>query len=183
MVSLTNYGNIGTNNSFGLNLFGSVNIQKKFAVSGSFNLYTYHPQVYPNYNIFLNPGIFYQYNGLMSGSYKFNKGVAVETVYSFQSKVRTFQGTTSNLNILNVGIKKAILKQKGTIGLVAVNPFHNKWNFTDYIHTSAIIQYNNFSTPFRSFNLNFVYRFGKLKMKPANQRGVNNDDLKEGQGD
>jgi len=178
-VSLTRYGNIGFINSVGFNLFNSVNLGKKVSLRSSFNAYTYHPQVKAEYNSFLNPGTFFQYNGFAGITCKLPSELSLETFYSFQSKERTFQGTTANLNVWSIGVKKNIFKQQGSIGIAVVNLMRNNWDFTDYISTSAITQYNNFSTPFRSFNFNASYKFGSNPTKSAARRGVNNNDLKE----
>jgi outer membrane receptor protein involved in Fe transport len=178
MVILTNYNNIGVNNSFGLNLFGSLNFIKKLNIRGSFDLYSFQAKVDSEYKAYLNPGTFLLYDGFVSGSYQVLKNVVMESTYSFQSKRRTFQGTTSNLNVYSFGIRKTLFKGNGTIGLYAVNIFKDDWNFTNSINTPEIVQYRNLATPFRSFNLKFSYKFGNIKIKSLTQRGVNNDDLK-----
>ncbi len=178
MVTLTDYGNIGKNKSFGLNVYSSLDFSNGLSLSGSLDLYTYHPEVKPGYDVYVNSGTFLLHNGFVSASYKFPKKLRVEANYNFQSKWRTFQGTGANLNVLNIGVKKDILKGKGSIGVVAVNIFEDKWNFTNAIHTPYIVQYRNLSTPFRSFNLNLSYKFGNFNIKAADERGVNNDDLK-----
>ena len=177
-VALTNFDNIGVNNSFGLNIFGSLNFIKKLNIRGSLDLYTYRVDIDPLYKMYLNPGTFLLYDGFASASYQFPKNIAMEANYSFQSKRRTFQGTTYNLNIFTIGARKTIFKGNGSIGVNAMNIFHDKWNFTNNINTPQIVQYRDLATPFRSFNLKLSYKFGNMKMKAPQKRGVNNDDLK-----
>lgn len=178
MVTLTNYGNIGKNRSVGLNVYSSLDFPNGFRLSGSLDLYTYHPEVKDGYDVYVNSGTFLMHNGFVSASYNYRKKLHIEANYSFQSRWRTFQGTAANLNVLNIGVKRDILKGKGSIGVVAVNIFKDNWNFTNEIRTPNIVQYRDLSTPFRSFNLNFSYKFGNVSIKAANKRGVKNDDLK-----
>lgn len=178
MVALTNFGNIGSNKSFGLSVYGTVDLPFGLSLRGNMDMYSYDPSVKPGYETYLNAGTFLMYNGYVSASYNFKKKIYFESSYSFQSKWRTFQGVNANLNVLNIGVKKNILKNKGSIGFVVVNLFKDKWDFTNSINTPYLVQYRNLSTPFRSFNLNFSYKIGNFKMKNPEQRGVSNDDLK-----
>lgn len=177
MVTITNYGNIGTNNSFGLNLFTSVDVTQGINIRSSVNFYTYSPKVDTGYNILTKVGTSLLYDGFFGATYKYKK-ISIETTFNFESKWRTIQGTTANLNVYNIGIKREAFKGKGSIGVVIVNAFQDKWNFTNEINTPDLVSYRNLATPFRSINLNISYRFGNFGIKMLTQRGVNNADLK-----
>jgi outer membrane receptor protein involved in Fe transport len=178
MVAVTNYDNIGVNNSFGLNLFGSLNFIKNLNIRASLDLYTYRVTADSLYKPYLNQGTFLLYDGFAGATYQFPKNIFMEANYSFQSKRRTFQGTTYNLNIFTIGAKKTLFKGNGSIGVYAMNIFQENWHFNNNIHTPALVQYRDLATPFRSFNLKLSYKFGNMKMKAPQKRGVNNDDLK-----
>lgn len=177
MVTLTSYGNIGTNNSFGLNLFASVDLTEGINIRSSVNFYTYNPKVDTGYHILIEGGTSLLYDGFCGVTYK-HKKISIETTFNFESKWRTIQGTTANLNVYNIGIKREAFKGKGSIGVVVVNAFQDKWNFTNEINRPDLVSYRNLVTPFRSINLNISYRFGNFGIKTLTKRGVNNGDLK-----
>lgn len=179
VIALSSFENIGYNNAFGVDVFSGVSIRKNLELRGSINVFTYSPRVYPEFDNYLNSGTFLQHSGFASASYKLSGKTRFEAFYSFQSKVRTFQGTRANLNILNLAIKRDIFKDNGAISFVVVNPFENKWDFTDRIQTAQITRYNNLSVPFRSFNLKCSCKFGNGQAKASKKRGVINDDLKK----
>lgn len=82
-----------------------------------------------------------------------------------------------------LGIKKEIMDKKATIGLSATDPFTENKKFKSEINTPNYSQTNRMVLPFRSFGVTFSYNFGKTdaKNKARKQRGIKNDDQKEGE--
>lgn len=181
-VSRTNYANIGNTNSFGSSLFGSVTLAEIITLRGSVNLFTYKPQVS---NLFQgNPAdnTYIQYNVFLSGGVKLPKGFSAETFMVQNSPRRTFQGVNPSFSIYNFGLKKEILKKKGTIGLTVVQPFSENLNFNTQINSGSLIQSSQFAVPIRSVGINFSWNFGKMTYgQPRKKKGVNNDDLMQGE--
>jgi hypothetical protein len=71
------------------------------------------------------------------------------------------------------------MKKKGSIFFGANNPYHKYRSFNSTTRDPSFYQTSNSQIPFRSFNIGFNYRFGKLKAEiKKNQRGINNDDTK-----
>jgi outer membrane receptor protein involved in Fe transport len=185
-VSRTQYANIGTNNSFGTSVSGSVTLAKIVTLRGSVNAYTYKPKVYEEFLSSTNPitSTYVQYNVFVSGGVKLPGGFAAETFLVQNSPRRTFQGETPSFSIWNIGMKKEILKKKGTIGLTVVQPFSKNLEFNSQIRTATITQNSQFAVPIRSVGINFSWNFGKMNygQTPKKKKGINNDDLKEGEG-
>jgi hypothetical protein len=122
------------------------------------------------------------YNAFVSGSVTLPKGFIIESFVILNSPRRTFQGENAGFNMWITGLKKEILKKKGSIGLTFVDPFNERKNFKSNLTGANFTQKTNFSIPFRSFGANFSWRFGKLKASaPAKKKGVTNDDLKQGE--
>ncbi len=73
------------------------------------------------------------------------------------------------------------MNKKASIGLNVLSPFKNSLSFKQNISSPGLTQTSNFEFPFRSFGLTFSYSFGKTTFgAPKAAKGVNNDDLKQG---
>ncbi|NCD70965.1 TonB-dependent receptor domain-containing protein [Mucilaginibacter agri] len=181
-VSLTNYLNVGNNNSVGVTFFGSTDLFKILTIRGNVNAFTYNPQV----NSSLQQGsqsTYVQYNAFISGTVKLNKTLSAETFLIQNSARRTFQGTNPSFNLWVIGVKQDVWKKRGTIGLNITQPLNDYKDFTSNINSGPLMQTSKFSVPFRSFGVSFAYNFGKMNygpQMPKKKRGVDNDDLKQG---
>ncbi len=179
--SRTTFRNVGSNNSFGFNFFGQINPVKPLTFRGNFNVFTYDINANSGFTV-SNTNTQLIYNAFLMGSYVFPKGLTFETFLITNSPRRTSQGRNPSFNMWNLGLKKEIMKKKGSIGLTIIDPFNENKNFRQNISGADFVQTSNFSVPFRSFGTSFSYRFGKLSMQaPKKKRGVTNDDLKQGE--
>jgi outer membrane receptor protein involved in Fe transport len=181
--SRTTFRNVGNNNSVGFNFFGQINPVKPLTLRGNFNVFTY--DINTNNTVVVantNSNTQLIYNAFLMASYVFPKGLTFETFLITNSPRRTSQGRNPSFNMWNLGLKKEIMKKKGSIGLTIIDPFNENKNFRSNIVGADFTQTSNFSVPFRSFGTSFSYRFGKLTMQaPRKKRGVTNDDLKQGE--
>ncbi len=183
-ISLTTFRNIGSNNSFGMNLFGSVNPITKLTLRGNINMYTY--DIAPSQtSLSLTSAqnkTYMMYNAFISASLVLKGGFSAETFFILNSVRRTAQGTNPTFNMWNLGFKKEILKKKGSIGINMIDPFNENKNFRSAVNGQNFRQTSNVSVPFRSIGVNFSWSFGKINFQsqPKKKRGVNNDDLKQG---
>ncbi len=103
------------------------------------------------------------------------------------SPKRTIQGTTPTFNLWILGVKKEFWNKKASLGVNAWDPFTENKAFNTNIKGNGYTQFSNTEFPFRSFGISFSYAFGKVKFanemeKNPNEKkkGVNNDDLKQG---
>jgi ferric enterobactin receptor len=182
-ISLTTFDNVGKNNSFGFNFFGSVNPVKSLTLRGNFNVNSYDIKLNAvNSEISASENkVYLMYNAFLSATYLFPKGITFETFLITNSPRRTFQGKNPSFNMWNLGVKKELFKKKGSIGLNVIDPFNDRKNFKTEIKNPEFTQSSNFSIPFRSVGVNFSWRFGTLKVNQNPKRGVKNDDLKQGE--
>jgi outer membrane receptor protein involved in Fe transport len=179
--SKTTFRNVGNNNSVGFNFFGQINPIKPLTFRGNFNVFTYDINANSGF-VVTNNNTQLIYNAFIMGSYVFPKGLTFETFLITNSPRQTSQGRNPSFNMWNLGLKKEIMKKKGSIGLTIIDPFNENKNFRQSIAGADFVQRSNFSVPFRSFGASFSYRFGKLTMQaPKKKRGVTNDDLKQGE--
>ena len=181
-VNVQTFNNVGTNNSFGMNLFGSVNPIQKLTLRGNLNVNTYNINTQPLLSSLNNDDTHILYNAFISGSMNFKGGFIAETFLIVNSARRTSQGTNAGFNMWNIGFKKEVLKKKGSIGLTIIDPLNENKNFKSNIAGADFTQSSNFSIPFRSVGVNFSWQFGKMNFnqQPRKKR-LSNDDLKQGE--
>lgn len=179
--SLTTYQNVGSNNSYGFNFFGSVNPVKPLTLRGNFNVNSYDINLNAQNSGVTSIGnqTFFMYNAFVSGTYLFSKGLTFETFLIANSPRRTFQGKNPGFNMWSLSLKKELFAKKGSIGINVIDPFNERKNFKSEINNANFTQRSNFSIPFRSVGVNFSWKFGSLKVNTKPKKGVKNDDLKQ----
>lgn len=180
-TSQATFKNAGDNYSYGMNAFSSVNLSKKWTLRGNVNIGSYNTKSDLTQENF-SAGI--QYNAFIMSSFDFKtKGLKADLFGIFNSPRRSLQGTTPSFSMYSIGLKKEILKKKGTLGFNTVTPFNRYRAFKSSIQGDNFIQESNFKIPFASFGVNFSYQWGKMNFNaPQKKRGVKNDDLKQGDG-
>jgi outer membrane receptor protein involved in Fe transport len=184
-ILLSTYQNIGSNNSFGSSFFGSINPIKILTIRGSINAYTYKPDPSGVFQLQQSQnGTYISYNAFLSGSVDLSNGFAAESFVILNSPKRTIQGTTPSFSLWIMGVKKTFWDKKASIGLNTFDPFQEDKAFNTNIQGKGFTQFSNTEFPFRSFGVSFSYRFGKVKFSDQDptqkKKGVNNDDLKQG---
>ncbi|MEO1451950.1 MAG: outer membrane beta-barrel family protein, partial [Bacteroidota bacterium] len=177
--SVGTYLNVGTNQSIGLDVFSSWTIKKIWTLRGGFNLYTYDATGVINGKQVSNTGFLYRINANSSLQLKY--GLRLEAFGFFNSPRITLQGTRQAFSIYNFGIKKSLWKKKGSIGATVTQPFSRFQNFGSELNGIDFYQSTDFLFPFRSFGVNFSYRFGKQTFKRRRRSKVRNDDQKAGE--
>lgn len=180
-VNRTNYYNVGQNNSLGVSFFGSVTPIKALTLRGSINSYTYNPSASGAFAAQqTSNGTYILYNVFANGTLTLKGGFAAETFAILNSPRRTIQGTNPSFGFIGFGMKKEILKKKATIGFNTLSPYKKAIDFNQSINGAHLTQTSKTAFPFRSFGLTFSYNFGKINFNPQNKKGINNDDLKQG---
>ena len=182
-ISLTTFQNVGSNNSFGFNFFGSINPIKKLTFRANLNTYSYDINLGSSSAGITSAAdkVYFMYNGYFNATWVLPQDYTFETFLIANSPRITFQGKNPAFNMWNLALKKDLFKKKGSIGLTVIDPFNGRKNFRTKINNSQFNQSSNFSLPFRSVGVSFSYKFGQLKIQES-KKGVKNDDLKVGEG-
>jgi outer membrane receptor protein involved in Fe transport len=175
-VSENSYYNIGTNNSFGVNLFGSKSINR-FTLRGGGNVNTYNYASSDPEVIVSNPFGFV-YLATLNGSYSFPFDLKIDAFGFFRSSERTIQGTQPSFSIFGMGFKKDFPKLKASVGLRVIEPFFENKVFESKQRGNGFYQESSFSIPFRSIGFNLEYKFGEVKFKER-KSAIKNQDLKQ----
>jgi len=161
-VSVTTRENIGREDNIGVNVFASIPFTKKINlrtnISG-FQRYITNGAL-PGNNV---QGFNYRIN--INGSYEISKTFIVEVFGNFNSPRVNAQGTLPSFTTYNFALRKQFFNKKASIAVTATNPFNEyieqKTNLTGVNFTL----YNVRDLPYRSFGINFTYKFGKLEFK------------------
>ncbi|HJP62333.1 MAG TPA: outer membrane beta-barrel protein, partial [Mucilaginibacter sp.] len=93
---------------------------------------------------------------------------------------RTIQGSSPSFSLFGMGVRKQFMNKKASIGINALQPFAKYKYFNTNTQSAGLSQTSTFAFPFRSFGLTFSYSFGKVTFSNPQKKGVNNDDMKQG---
>jgi outer membrane receptor protein involved in Fe transport len=173
---LTTFINVGTSESYGVNVFGSYNPMPKWTLMSNVGFNSY--QVV-NRGEDLNTGTYLNYNVFFRSANSFKKGWNAELFGVVNSPRRTFQGKTDAMFFYGGAVKKEIMNKKGSIGINVLNPFNRDLNIKVVTQSKSSYQVQDIHYPLRSIGLNFSYNFGKLKF--TEKKKIKNDDIKQDQ--
>lgn len=161
-VNLSRSENIGLEKNTGINIFGDFQFVKGLNITT--NLFYYYRRIYnsinPNFNA-KSPN--YKIN--LNVKYEFTKTLVAEFFGNFSSARNEVQGKYPSYTSYSMAVRKKFWNTKGSLGLVANNPFAN------FIKQQTLISGPNFYSDFiryvpsRSFGISFNWRFGKLEFK------------------
>ena len=176
----TNYFNTGNNKSIGLNFFGSATILNNLTIRGSFDLYTYNMRTKLNEVDLVRDNLIYKYS--FNANLKLGNGYKAESRAFFRSPRQTIQGERPSFSMLSFGIKKDFKNKRGSIGIGMIEPFSKYKDFnTDIVGESengnSYSYTRDYKILFRSFNLSFKYKFGRVDYDPIKKKAeIFNDD-------
>lgn len=161
-VSVTTRENIGLEKSIGINAFGDLHLFGKLNVRTNFFVFRMHTLnlIDPSMTA---TSINYRVN--MNMSYQFSSTVTAEFFGNFHSARRQLQGIYPSFTSYSFAIRKQFWNKKGSLAFTTVNPFNEYVNQTTQLHGSNFNVTSVRKIPFRSFGLNFTWRFGKLEFK------------------
>ncbi len=174
---LMTFLNVGNNQTFGVNLFGSYSPVKNWNLMTNIGLNTYEVKD-PISNVSSGNHLNYNITGRTSVILK--KGWNTEAFMVINSPRRTFQGEGGGLKVYGAAIKKEIWNKMGSVGLNVLNPFARDLHIINRSKGNNFYQNVDVYYPIRTFGVNFSYKFGKLKFT-ENKGKVKNDDLKVGE--
>ena len=138
-----------------------------FAINSKFNLrtnimgmYRVIKSVYSDGSI---TGFMYRMN--LTATYVFSNSLSAEVFGNFNSPRINVQGIQPTFTTYNIAIRKLFWNKNASIAITATNPFDK------YVNQKTQLKGINFSStnllllPYRSFGLNFTYKFGKIEFK------------------
>jgi len=161
-VAVSTRQNIGLENNFGLNIFASVPVTSKIKLRSNISMFQRYiiNTIDANQNI---SGFNYRIN--MNATYQLNSKLSLEFFGNFNSSRVNAQGRMPSFTTYNFAFRKQLFHDKCSIAVTATNPFNK------YVDQKTTLNGTDFSLvsdrqlPYRSFGVNFTYKFGKLEFK------------------
>lgn len=178
-ITYTTYQNVGSDKNLGANISVNYPITKKLNLNVNGNFSYIFLRGYINGQLYSNHG-FQGYTFAYAG-YRITDTWRAGVNGGFYSANVLLQGKSNAYIFSSLSTSKDVLNKKGSIYISVSNPFSQYR--TNRSNTSDVDFYRNSvsQTPYRSVNIGFSYRFGKLKTEiKKNKRGIENDDLKGG---
>ena len=161
-VAVSTRENIGIEKNAGLSLFGNINFTKELNVRT--NVFAFYRHTINAIDTGYNSNSFnYRFN--VNASYQFTKTIAVEFFGNFNSARHQAQGTYPSFTTYSFAIRKQLWKKKCSVAFTANNPFNEYVNRRTTIFGPGFTVTNLQRIPFRSFGLNFTWKFGTLEFK------------------
>jgi outer membrane receptor protein involved in Fe transport len=183
-VSRTTYQNIGKEDTYGVNIFASINTSNKFSLSGGGNLYY---AVLNNNNpnpIYAAQNEGWVYSFHLFSNYNITKTWGLQLFSHYRGREVQLQGLRGGFAVYSLSLKRDFANKKGSVGFGAENFFNfNGFKIKSETVTPILIQNGTNVMNNISFRVNFSFRIGKMGFEqPKRRKSINNDDLK-GEGD
>ncbi|HEY0654490.1 MAG TPA: TonB-dependent receptor [Chryseosolibacter sp.] len=180
----TTYRNIGSENAYGASLFLGVNIGKLTLNGGGDVFYAMLDNNDPN-PIYAASNEGWAVNGRLFGSYNLDKGWGLQFFSFGRGRQVQLQGTQGSFYMYSIAVRKEFNEKRGSIGIGFENFAQSNIKIKTSLESSVLTQRSTNIMYNSGVRLNFSYRIGKMSMenRPRRRaRGINNDDLKEGDG-
>lgn len=178
----TTFQNIGEEDAYGVNVFGSIR-KGKLTLNGGIDAFYSILTNNVDDPLFRAENEGFVFNTRLFGSYKLTDKWTLQMFGFYRSQRVQLQGLSNPFYIYSLSINRNFKDKKGSIGIGA-NNFATPRNILDSeVDTPFLIQRNRRELQLLNFRLNFSYRIGKLTQRaPKKVKKVSNDDLKSGGG-
>jgi|SRR5450432_228865 len=169
-VSVNTPQNIGTETNIGMSLFADLHLVTKFSLRSNFFIFHRHIE-----NA-IDPGLnseSWNYRFNINLTYNFTNNLGAEFFGNFNSPRNELQGKYPSFTSYTFAIRQQLWKKKGSIAITTNNPFNEYVVQTTQITGIGFTTTSTRKIPFRSFGINFTWKFGKLEFKK--EKPVNTD--------
>ena len=161
-VSVSTPMNVGSENNYGLNIYGSVPLGRKLNLRTNLSFFdryittgTLGGQSVTSFNYRLN----------LNATYQLSNTFVLEFFGNFNSARNEIQGRYPSFTSYNFAFRKQFWNKKGSLAFTATNPFANAVDQATAVKGANFILNSLRQVPYRSFGLNFTWKFGKLEFK------------------
>jgi outer membrane receptor protein involved in Fe transport len=183
---ITTFQNIGSQRSYGTNVFGNINLTQNWTVNGGIDLFYSFLEgrttgldgtSLPITNSGLN------LSGRLMSQLQLPKGWGIQAFSFFRGSMVQLQGTQSGFKMYSLAVKKEFANKRGSIGLAGEN-FLTKGMLIRSASTSPVFSQNStMHLMNQGAKVTFSYKIGKMSFDAPRRktRSVSNDDVKGGE--
>ena len=169
-VTVSSRQNIGTEKNLGMNIFTDLRIISKMSIRT--NLSFFHRDIINAIDKGYNSSSFnYRFN--LNTSYQFSSTLAGEFFGNFNSARNEAQGKYPSFTNYSFALRKQLWNKNGSLAFTASNPFKDAVDQRTELYGPNFVVSSLRSIPFRSFGLNFTYKFGHLEFKKEKEHDDN----------
>jgi ferric enterobactin receptor len=161
-VAVSTRENVGCEDNYGLSFFISIPVSSKINLRSNTSCFERYiiTGALPGNNIH---GFNYRIN--LNAAYLVTNTMSVELFGNFNSPRINAQGKMPSFTTYNFAFRQQLFRKKGSIAITSTNPFNKsvtqKTELIGENFTSTSIR----EIPYRSFGINFTYKFGRLEFK------------------
>jgi len=161
-VAVTTRENIGVEKNLGTVIFFDLHANSKFSIRTNFLFFYRHTinQVDKGYN---TSNTNFRFN--MNATYQFTNDFAAEFFGNFNSPRHEAQGKYPSFASYSMAVRKQLWNKKASVALTANNIFSEYIDQHTYLYGPGFITSSLRKVPYRSFGINFTWKFGKLQFK------------------
>lgn len=170
-VSVSTRENIGLEKDEGISIFADLHFSEKLNVRTNF--FAFHRHTINSIDAGFNSTSF-NFRSNINASYQFGTTLAAEFFGNFNSARHEVQGTYPSFTTYSFALRKQLWNKKGSLAVTAVNPFNEYVNQKTLLHGPGFEVTSTRKIPFRSFGLNFTWKFGKLEFKKDKEENAPN---------
>lgn len=179
-VIITNFQNVGHEDTYGLNLFGNVTLLSKLQLGGGVDIYhTSLTNANPNpiYNA-SNAG--WVVGGRLFSNLTLPGGWGIQANGGMRGRQVQLQGYQGAFAFYSLGARKEFNNKKASLGIAAENFLNHPFSVRSEVASPLLTQSSVNSFYNAGVRLTFSYKLGKMIFtdSPKKRKSVNNDDMK-----
>jgi outer membrane receptor protein involved in Fe transport len=179
----TTFKNLGLENNFGANIFGTINITPKWSINANLDVFYRYlegqaPDLTGQSVLVKNSG--WSFGGRVDMQAQLGNGWALQLNGGGRGAMVGLQGTRSGMAMYSLGLRKESKDKTMSIGLAAENFLTNGMVFKSTLNSTQFNQVNTNYIYNSSVRLTFSYKIGKMSFAASKPKtkSVNNDDVK-----
>jgi ferric enterobactin receptor len=111
----------------------------------------------------------------LNASYQFAHDLTAEVFGNYNSSQKNIQGIRPGFFSYNMAVRKQLFNKKASIGLTAADAFNEYINLRSTTTGANFNQVSLREVPFRTFGISLSYKFGKLEFKKDKEKDDNGD--------